>query len=598
LAAALPFELVRPVAPLGPLQLSSVEVFLYATLGSWLAARCAGWVPQTGGGGDGGARRGGATRAGFGVVGRWRRLSEVHRAAALWSLVLLLSALLAPLARASAVKFALRSLGGVTLLVAASDLLDSRRAIRRALTALAAGAVVAALLMALEIGVGGRLAALLRPFHAQTFGILGLARASGPFQYPNIATMYLEAVLPVLVATGVVWAGEIRSRHALRAVAVTAVAALAIIYGTVLAASRAGLVTALLGLIGVAVLARELPTLRRLSIGLAGGLVAVTLIAQAASPLLALRLRVWQERSWYASVIEPTPDSAPLPSPLPVGTDLTIALSIRNIGALPWAAGGKKPVRVSYHWMSEDAQEVVVLDGARSDLPGDVVPGAKVDLLATVTTPARPGSYLLWWDLVHEKVTWFSDTGDLGLWQPAVVGAPAAGKGKGKGRTPRSVLTPNGFNEFSRAALWWAGWLAFRDHPLLGLGPDNFRHAYGDYLGRKDSDSRLHANNFYVEILATMGILGLLALVTLMVALARTARRAAGARDSRVLTFGVSAGLAAYFVHGALDYFLEFTPTYALFWLLTGTLVALERLAARVRNPGATAELLGGEGGR
>ena len=43
LSVALPFELVKPVAPLGPLQLSSVEVFLYLTIGTWLAARCVAW---------------------------------------------------------------------------------------------------------------------------------------------------------------------------------------------------------------------------------------------------------------------------------------------------------------------------------------------------------------------------------------------------------------------------------------------------------------------------------------------------------------------------------------------------------------------------
>jgi hypothetical protein len=65
-----------------------------------------------------------------------------------------------------------------------------------------------------------------------------------------------------------------------------------------------------------------------------------------------------------------------------------------------------------------------------------------------------------------------------------------------------------------------------------------------------------------------------------MGALARTARRALESRG-RILAFGITAGLAAYFIHGTLDYFLAFTPTYGLFWLLAGALVALERLAAR-----------------
>src|SRR5205085_2041581 len=135
-----------------------------------------------------------------------------HRAALLWSLALLLSAALAPVHRTPALKFALRGIGGVIAFAAAADLLESPRVIGRALAALAVGAVLAALLMLLELVIGAPVALLLRPFHAQTFGVLGLARASGPFQYPNIATMYLEAVLPALVAAGVVAAGEQDSR--------------------------------------------------------------------------------------------------------------------------------------------------------------------------------------------------------------------------------------------------------------------------------------------------------------------------------------------------------------------------------------------------
>ena len=47
--------------------------------------------------------------------------------------------------------------------------------------------------------------------------------------------------------------------------------------------------------------------------------------------------------------------------------------------------------------------------------------------------------------------------------------------------------------------------------------------------------------------------------------------------------------LAAYLVHGTLDYFLEFTPTYGLLWLLAGALVGLERLAIERNRAVATA---------
>ena len=52
----------------------------------------------------------------------------------------------------------------------------------------------------------------------------------------------------------------------------------------------------------------------------------------------------------------------------------------------------------------------------------------------------------------------------------------------------------------------------------------------------------------------------------------------------------------AYLVHGTLDYFLEFTPTYALLWLLAGALVALERMAIAQDRAAAGARLVSWEG--
>jgi hypothetical protein len=43
------------------------------------------------------------------------------------------------------------------------------------------------------------------------------------------------------------------------------------------------------------------------------------------------------------------------------------------------------------------------------------------------------------------------------------------------------------------------------------------------------------------------------------------------------LALGLGIGLGAYLVHGLFDAFLEFTPTFALAWLLAGMLVALDQ---------------------
>jgi O-antigen ligase len=140
------------------------------------------------------------------------------------------------------------------------------------------------------------------------------------------------------------------------------------------------------------------------------------------------------------------------------------------------------------------------------------------------------------------------------------------------------MIVRPGADQGARSMLWRAAVSAWRAHPLLGIGPDNFRHLSGQFLGRAHTeDERMHANSLYFETLADLGLVGLLAFGVLVAALGGSARRAVAAPGSRILALGVAAGLATYLLHGLLDYFLEFTPTYALFWLLAGMLVAMDR---------------------
>ncbi|HVZ86955.1 MAG TPA: hypothetical protein VHG72_08295, partial [Polyangia bacterium] len=119
LAVVLPFEAIEPLARVGPLQLSSVELFLYLALAAWGASLAAGFAA-----GDRDlARR----------VGRW---PPAHRAVIALALVTFVSAAAAPDARAPAVKFALRSAGGMLLYAAAADLLRAPGAAARTAKAL------------------------------------------------------------------------------------------------------------------------------------------------------------------------------------------------------------------------------------------------------------------------------------------------------------------------------------------------------------------------------------------------------------------------------------------------------------------------------
>jgi hypothetical protein len=570
LAALLPFEMTRPLARLGPLQLSSVELFLYLALAVWGASVAARWLEGAR------ARHRGA---------RGRRLPATHAAVLAWTLVLFASALCAPSLQGTAFKFALRSLSGILLYAAAIDLLRGPAAITRVAQALAAGAISAALLMLAE-GRWARVSAALRPFHGQTFEVFGLVRGSGPFQYPNIAAMYLEAVLPLVFVLGLSavvarWprpqAGASHGPIAASAWPLLAPPALLALLGGILTtASRAGLATAVVCLVALAIFLGRARDTRRSAWAAWGALAVLGLASLLASSALTLRLRFWKDADWYrASLVPVAGPAGEMPARLPPAGEVSMTFEARNLGALTWRRLPPRPVALSYHWLDAGSGEIAVFDGVRFELPSDVPPGGTAIVRGTAVAPTRPGRYLLWWDLVHEHATWFGERGNPGVRGTIeVVGSDAAaatagGAGRGLRFAPSDMIP--------RAALWRAALAAWREHPLLGLGADNFRHLYGRYLGLPNPDVRLHANNLYLETLADEGTLGLMALVFLVGALGSAARRAAAPPPTRLLALGLSVGLGAYLVHGIFDTFLEFTPTFALPWLLAGMLVALCR---------------------
>jgi hypothetical protein len=216
----------------------------------------------------------------------------------------------------------------------------------------------------------------------------------------------------------------------------------------------------------------------------------------------------------------------------------------------------------------------LILDGARTSLPHDLAPDETATVSAWVQIPALTGTLLLQWDVVQENVTWFGERGSpvaemrtlIAPAQHAIEKAPPPQQPLGNASTP------------PRAELWRAGVQMWLSYPLLGVGPDNFRHVYGHYLGQADFDDRITANSWYVEMLATTGLMGFMAWLSMIAALVLIVRkqwRTLSSRRERVLAIGLGIALLTFFVHGTVDYFMEFTPTYGLFWLIAGLFVGL-----------------------
>jgi hypothetical protein len=572
LAFALPFELVKPLGHVGPLALTSVELVLYVTLALSALAIAADVAPNWRG-------------------LRWRELAIRHAGVAAFALVLIVSAARAPLARPEAIKFALRNVGGIALYVAASNLLRAPTAALTTALAMAIGAVVSGILMWAELHLPSAAAAL-APFHVASFDVFGLPRASGPFQYPNIAAMYLEAALPLVLAAGLAF-DAVRGRRSRLGTIVATLGSLVVVYALSLTASRAAMLTAVVVVAGIGLhaLRRHTPE-RWLATAVLGVLALLAVGNTAIGSLVGLRLKFWKDDVWYRSVITPV---GPIPGGMPPGREVQIGVDVRNSGVRPWPSAPPKQVMLSYHWRHEATGQMAVFDGARTPLPRDIAPGVTVRLPATVIVPDQPGRYRLHLEMVHEGVTWFGEQGDAGLDAIVEVGAeagPATAQAAPIIAAPPPGVGAAPLDRAPRRMLWRAALMAWREYPLLGLGPDNFRRAYGRYLDRlspapgpRKYDERLHANNLYFETLASLGLAGVTALALVVVGLGRAARDALRRHGVRspggLLATGAAAGLAAYLVHGFFDYFLEFTPTYALLWLLAGLLTALSSDSVR-----------------
>jgi O-antigen ligase len=192
-------------------------------------------------------------------------------------------------------------------------------------------------------------------------------------------------------------------------------------------------------------------------------------------------------------------------------------------------------------------------------------------MTARVRAPNYPGSYVLIWDVVQEHRTWLSLEGVYpGRTLVTVDGVAAGAPPATHGRMPGSVL------RLPRTVLWSTAMQIARAHPLLGIGPDNFRRVYGRYLGLASWDDRVHANNSYLEVVAGMGAIGVAALAWLFVVAVRSTPRLLNRADEARLPIAAAAAAAcvAIAAHALVDSFLTFTPTYVAFAIAIGLLFA------------------------
>ncbi|HXH84216.1 MAG TPA: O-antigen ligase family protein, partial [Candidatus Tectomicrobia bacterium] len=145
-----------------------------------------------------------------------------------------------------------------------------------------------------------------------------------------------------------------------------------------------------------------------------------------------------------------------------------------------------------------------------------------------------------------------------------------------------SRALPPGLEQSNRAhvALFWAGLRMIADHPLLGVGPDQFKSLSTAYTGFSQGNI---AHNSYLEIGAEFGLPALLVFVLLLASTYRSLGRVAALggvpamREVAAWGEGLRAGLTGYLVAA----FFISAQYEKLLWLTIFLTVVLVDVAAR-----------------
>ncbi len=127
-------------------------------------------------------------------------------------------------------------------------------------------------------------------------------------------------------------------------------------------------------------------------------------------------------------------------------------------------------------------------------------------------------------------------------------------------RTPRfaGMFDLSGGTTGFRVALWYSTLGMIRDHPLLGVGPDNFLYAYRTryVLPTAWEEFNLaHPHNVVLDFAARLGIAGLVVFAGLQILFWHKAWPLRTCRDpeTRALALGVMASMADFLAHGIVD---------------------------------------------
>lgn len=152
-----------------------------------------------------------------------------------------------------------------------------------------------------------------------------------------------------------------------------------------------------------------------------------------------------------------------------------------------------------------------------------------------------------------------------------LVGPVADRLGSSSGASPLQTF-------LDRVPIWSAAVSIFLQHPIFGIGINNF----GNYVGAFDPTLDVNqAHDLFLNILVERGLIGLSAFLFVLVALFRTLLRGVGLAPTasyRILAVGATASFVAFLADSLFDVAYYDYKILLLFWLLAGIAASLPSL--------------------
>ncbi len=152
-------------------------------------------------------------------------------------------------------------------------------------------------------------------------------------------------------------------------------------------------------------------------------------------------------------------------------------------------------------------------------------------------------------------------------------------------------LNPQGETGFLRLNLWRASLNMFLDHPVIGVGLDNFLYEYrGRYIldaAWREPDLN-HPHNLFLDLGTRLGLLGIFCGIWLFEGIRRTLWGLAShvSQDLRPYAVGLIGAFVAILAHGLVDHTFFLIDLAYVFYLLIGAVVWLDTTDSTQRSDG------------